>query len=200
MTNFNNNWWCPPSWENEKLNDMDVFDLEDFLGHFRAKVDELSGSDGANKEYKEFVATVKGIEERARFLIDDPESAPDMAMTFFILGALAQKIQDAFYFDPDEKQFGGLSRINYLRAKQKDLVQKLATINWGNGSTLRVKEMADATWREMISFLEHRKNGDDPEVDDMIKYGPNDASGLISWVREIAPDFAKRPGRPTKKI
>lgn len=68
-------------------------------------------------------------------------------------------------------------------------VQERASELWSEQETdgTRIGDMAQTLWGELVSAQDFR---------DFEPVLPNDASGLKKWLRPIAPDYAKRGGRP----
>lgn len=78
--------------------------------------------------------------------------------------------------------------INFRKKKSKWLAQGLAESLWKENTmkTTRTAEMAEIVWNRLT----------DLGFNSILPV--NSATGLIPWLREIAPPDAKRPGRPKK--
>ncbi|WP_018649522.1 MULTISPECIES: hypothetical protein [unclassified Thioalkalivibrio] len=76
---------------------------------------------------------------------------------------------------------------NRRKQKAKTIAQALAQQLWkeDDAKTIRIRDMCEQVYKIMlrIGFDEHL---------------PGQSEGLATWIRPIAPDHAKRPGRPKK--
>ncbi|MFC1689787.1 hypothetical protein ACFL07_09080 [Pseudomonadota bacterium] len=98
--------------------------------------------------------------------------------------------------DHSKKARAPLNRINAIRGYAKNIAQAFAIQKWESeeeGKT-RISEMCEHVWQRIC---EERYEGKIGQV--IIDGLPDKPSGLKAWLREIAPDDAKKPGRPPKK-
>ena len=56
---------------------------------------------------------------------------------------------------------------------------------------LRITEMSELLWKEIVSSPQY------PEFSDLL---PDKPAGLKPWIRPVAPDYARRGGRPKKTL
>ena len=80
-----------------------------------------------------------------------------------------------------------LDAINKRKAEAKAWALDYACNAWAKDAAkkIRIGEMAESLWTAMV----------DAGLSDAL---PDKAAGLSDWVRAIAPDYAKRGGRPRK--
>lgn len=82
-----------------------------------------------------------------------------------------------------------LNKRNIRRDAIREEALRIAKIEWNSNKShsIRLSEMCDIVWSIL---LEHK------EFMDVL---PDNASGLKPWLREVAPNWAKKPGRPKAK-
>lgn len=197
MLNFGESWWVPPFADRIFNDDTELDDIDNFLDYLKAVLDSQFPPESEDGSPTTPADLMRELIRSARYLLEDKNNMPSIAIFFFMLGAIAQglPVKRAEKF----KGIEGLELFNAYRRELRKLAQMLAELRWKDGSDLRVTEMAEAVWVDIIEFLAHRKELGDTFTDEMFKTGPNDAKGLIPWIREVAPESARRPGRPPKK-
>lgn len=95
-----------------------------------------------------------------------------------------------------------LARRKPLQEKNRNsqvvrlIVQEIAKRNWvaDTEQSIRVGEMCELVWAEMLD------ESIPTESRDMaMKHLPDKAAGLRNWISPVAPEYAKKRGRPRKK-
>jgi len=99
-----------------------------------------------------------------------------------------------------EKKEESLKAYNSVKRLYKDVAQEFAKILWSKDKEqkIRIGEMCEILWSEIIDnpqLTEYVKDEFDKRVVDFM---PNDAQGLKPWIKDVAPDYAKLGGRPSK--
>jgi len=86
----------------------------------------------------------------------------------------------------DCARFVGLEEVNQRKGRCKAMAQAEAEKLWAadHDQEIRLSDMCQHVWNGMLD--EHRD------------YLPNIADGMKSWLRSVAPPYAKKPGRPKK--
>lgn len=127
-------------------------------------------------------------------------NALEVANCFFELGELLERFrwnQDSRYskmlktVTANQKRKSGLKNINKLRAEAKEHVQQSGNKLWEKdaANSIRLGEMCERVWSELAGDIALSPEG----------VFPNTANGLKPWLREVAPDYASKGGRPKTK-
>ncbi|ADH85952.1 hypothetical protein [Desulfurivibrio alkaliphilus] len=85
-----------------------------------------------------------------------------------------------------------LNQINAARRELKDFTKELAKKEWAKDTdrTVRIKDMCKKVYP---ALCEHAAN---KNISDLV---PDKEEGIKPWLRDVAPDYAKKQGRPPKK-
>lgn len=79
-------------------------------------------------------------------------------------------------------------RPNFERKAFRQIAQEIAAEEWSNDPNTRVGEMCESVYRQMLELEESIGRN----------YLPGQPEGIKPWLRKVAPESAKRPGRPKK--
>lgn len=129
------------------------------------------------------------------------ESVTEIAGAAYRLGVTAGKLEA--YIDPESLMEAFSSRAEKATRelplkKQaiaqgfiKDLAQEIASRIWreDTGQTIRLADACEMVWPELVDVSFKY---------DVNQHLPENSASLKKWLREIAPGYAKKPGRPKK--
>ena len=183
--------WFGSFLEASKGRSMDEIDqkklLADQIGGLRGSVESI-----ADDSMKELCATF--LDDAVNQLTDLKRQHPrieaqviQLALSFASLTTCltahyAQKVKEH-----EESSRRGAEITNAKHELAVGVAQTFAQQEWEkpNGRSIRISEMSEKVWSYMVdtgyqSFL------------------PDKSSGLADWIRPVAPDSAKKPGRPRK--
>ncbi|OLU25435.1 hypothetical protein BVH03_17395 [Pseudomonas sp. PA15(2017)] len=120
----------------------------------------------------------------------DAASAAMRAVSFaFAAGLAAANGVAVNKIQGDAKRLTGLAAVNKAKGTVRDRAQKIALEHWRTDidKTIRLGGMADYVYRELA------KEG---YVDSL----PESADRIKEWIKDIAPDYARKGGRPRKTL
>jgi hypothetical protein len=82
-----------------------------------------------------------------------------------------------------------LHKINFRRDEIRKEALRIAKLEWNSDKShsIRLSEMCNIVWSILLEYTE------------FIDVLPDNAPGLKPWLREAAPNWAKKPGRPKTK-
>lgn len=93
-----------------------------------------------------------------------------------------------------QRQTSGLRELNRKKSQAKILAQRIAKEAWNDDveKNVRITGMCEIVWNELVVEI---------LSPDFKGAFPDNPDGLKHWMREIAPKYARKPGRPsnTKK-
>ena len=144
------------------------------------------------EEWHVFLYLLKRAEQQAMGEINQ-KTLESLFLLGQLSGQLSREIPDENdqhrkLYEADLARRLPLIERNSRKMVCKDFVQKIAEYKWqeDKGESIRIGEMCDEIWSEVIAG---------PWRGDL----PNSAKGLRSWLRPVAPDYAKKGGRPSEK-
>lgn len=168
------------------------------LQHEEDELKKARTEGDADKEWSEFEYHLNQIKEK----MPSDKHSTSYYHTFW-LGFYAGSL--SHYVSTDE-QHQALSALcsqsksqlalrfrNICREQVKTLAQNLAEMEWAKPEHSQTKVSAMS---ELIFNLISKYGGKDYE--DMRKEIPKTSNGIKGWISEIAPEFAKKGGRPKK--
>jgi hypothetical protein len=147
--------------------------------------------------------------ETLKLTLEDFSSSPiDLNRSywrFFQLGQITQQLKgrtmkesgEAYSLTIEAKNRRYPIWLKNLRAQTvRGYAQCLAQIEWETRAVekIRIGEMAEIIWAKLL----------DSEISkiikqDVLKVLPDKPAGLKPWLREVAPEYAKKAGRPPNK-
>lgn len=108
----------------------------------------------------------------------------------------------------EDSRLKALHTRNNASKANKELIQIWATEIWKNdiSKSIRLTDMCDVIHKTMETRVENeikdvfKDDADDCKewIEALKKAIPKKSQSLKPWLREVAPDYAKKPGRPNK--
>ena len=179
------------------LKDINQPDLFEFIQHhtdegFKALEAGVVDDYRWNSLFREIKQAVNAISEK-----DMPISL--IAKAFYDLGRARESLDHPTHEEMADLYKSKLSSINREyplritnlgREHAKEVAQIIASKKWDNDTeqNIRIGAMCEIVCREIIT--NHK---------DFIDYIPEKPDDMKSWLRPIAPEWAKKGGRPRKK-
>jgi hypothetical protein len=120
---------------------------------------------------------------------------------FFLLGQLSGELSMPSRQEYSEGMEAKLAKMkrelplvkkNIAATTVREIAQEVAKLEWeaDTDQSLRLSDMCEVIWAKLMSV--HMSA-------DLIDALPDQASGLKVWLRPVAPEYAKKGGRPRKK-
>lgn len=173
----------------------------DMLQSHMKRVGRVIENDEYNDRWENLSNSVNTASDTLGIVIDNPGVGGmlDIALIFYSLGCAATetdypKREDIMKFIKGSMENDKRKRPLELKNLQLSLLKEqsleLASKLWSTDEKQEIKLM------DMCEKVYRKLNTLNPEI---FKYVPNDAAGLKPWLRKVAPDYAKKPGRPKRK-
>lgn len=175
-------------------------DPKEIIGHALCQLEKAHESGIAKDDAHEWDALLKYISGAISAL--EHSDIVKACFYFYLLGAQGEHLAAPYGQEANKKskyEYEGRKRLEPIERRNaqihvtREVIQDLAARFWEDdqAQTIRVQEMANRIW----SYL--RESGILPSFAKELL--PSSAEGLVSWVRPVAPDYAKKGGRPRKK-
>lgn len=176
-----------PAYIEESLNP----DLRDFLNHQREQYQKAVEADAVDYRYEALIKSTENAE--AALEEGKPES---IALAFCRLGQSIEAMQFPTHDELAEfykLKIAEISRQWPTREKQAFIegAQEAAKMLWAQDQAreIRLGEMCETVYKLMQSI----------EADLGKDFLPGQSEGIKPWLREVAPKYAQKKGRPSKK-
>jgi hypothetical protein len=175
----------------------------ELISHYKQKAKDAKASGDSRSEWNFMTAHAnQALEALEKGKIDIA------CREFFHLGEVSDSINRIPQEDTEyafELMEAHRIRTAPLRSKVifakylKHTAQKLAQENWQSDTDqqIRISEMADIVWGKLYERITTEFSESTRES--ALEALPDLPVGLRPWLRELAPDYAKKPGRPRKK-
>ncbi|MCY1449598.1 hypothetical protein D9M71_663480 [compost metagenome] len=119
---------------------------------------------------------------------EQKDQMADIVAGFFILGDtllrpnLESKVERQIAFEN-----GSLCKFNNHKAAVIEYAKVIATENWeaDTAQKIRVGDMAEIVWARLV-------------VESLKKWLPDKPEGIKEWIKSVAPEYARKAGRPPK--
>lgn len=183
-----------------------VPDIAGILTNIESELARLLPAGNADKELKRELAMLGNSLKAARDMLEHSASH-QIAFAFFTLGLNVGAMQNELrgidnHIEALRLEIADIKRKEPLKLKEmaarrlRESVQQRARSKWllSENENVRVAEMAEIIWAESCEAFMHMSENSGA-LSDVI---PDRAIAIIPWLREVAPAFAKKPGRPKK--
>ncbi len=184
--------------------------LDAVIEHYKQQATKVK-SDIDNIHVDLFIRLVSLADKQ--FQNGDIES---LALTMMDIGSVVKRIRMSYEYHIQDKgvgtqqakavtaHFNSTSGHRERTQKQnmvKEHAQKLADLYWAKDTEqrIRVGEMAEIVYRGLVDFCSYM-NSSDEKHDWLDKFLPenHDSKKYREWLKEVAPEYAKKGGRPKK--
>ena len=142
---------------------------------------------------EEFLRQWLPLEERylrAESMLQRFSREPEIFLSAGVVRCTTEETREIVEYELwQEVAYRKIKPINDRKQSAKSHAQEIAKDNWSQDFTksLRISVMAKMVWDTLID------EGFNDEL-------PNDATGIRAWIRPVAPEYAAKPGAPSKHI
>lgn len=136
-----------------------------------------------------------------------------IATRFYLMGVNANKLESGLYGENLREVFeaarshyatqiknskipSNINKRNKVSFVLRNVGIDIAQEKWGKDPSIRTGDMATLVWEALFNFIRSRSD-DDPDKKLMDKMLPNQVN-IKRWFKDIAPEEAKKGGRPSK--
>lgn len=171
-------------------------DLQDFINH---QIEQCRGAADAGDSDMRWFDMVDAI-KKAELAIHNGDPS-GIAVAFFDMGRKAERLKH-----PSDDEISEFMQVRFEKSKRelplklknskirflKGCAEIIARRIWEKDAKQEIKliDACEKVWPELIDVAEHYNVPRD--------YYPNDAAGLKPWLRPLAPEYARKGGRPKK--
>lgn len=170
-------------------------DLSEFLEHQRGQVLKAQEAGDTDNRWNTLAHQTE-VADKAL----DSGNVSAIASAFYYLGRLAEELEQPTHSDMAELYKAKTEKLRReyplfeknLRAKfLKDMAQAIAETVWESDlkHQIRLAEACEMVWPQLVDIAIRR---------DMQELMPDKASSLKDWLRPVAPEYARKGGRPKK--
>lgn len=142
---------------------------------------------------EEFLRQWLPLEERylrAELMLQRFSREPETFLSAGVVRCATEETREIVEYELwQEVAYRKIKPINDRKQSAKSRAQEIAKDNWSEDldKLLRISVMAKMVWDQLID------EGFNDEL-------PNDAAGIRAWIRLVAPEYASKPGAPSKHI